>query len=61
MYSPFLTWVVMASLPFYIAISAGMTPLFRTRLDEKFKRGAEKPGLPRRKRSRDRNAEGDGR
>src|SRR3984957_5635254 len=24
-YSPFLTWIVMASLPFYIAISAGMT------------------------------------
>src|ERR1700676_4690766 len=41
LYSPFLTWVVMASLPFYIAISAGMTPLFRARLDEKFKRGAE--------------------
>src|SRR6202040_3639096 len=40
-YSPFLTWIVMASLPFYIAISAGMTPLFRARLDEKFKRGAE--------------------
>src|SRR6202051_989595 len=40
-YSPFLTFVVMASLPFYIAISAGMTPLFRARLDEKFKRGAE--------------------
>src|ERR1700681_114482 len=41
LYSPFLTWVVMASLPFYMAISAGLTPLFRARLDEKFKRGAE--------------------
>ena len=41
LYSPFLTWVVVASLPFYVAISAGMTPLFRSRLDEKFKRGAE--------------------
>src|SRR5260370_29751398 len=41
LYSPFLTWVVIASLPFYIAVSAGMTPLFRARLDEKFKRGAE--------------------
>ena len=29
------------SLPFYIAISAGATPLFRRRLDEKFQRGAE--------------------
>jgi subfamily B ATP-binding cassette protein HlyB/CyaB len=41
LYSPFLTWVVMASLPFYIAISAATTPLFRARLDEKFRRGAE--------------------
>ncbi len=40
-YAPFLTWVVLASFPFYIAISAGVTPLFRRRLDEKFKRGAE--------------------
>src|SRR6185437_377257 len=29
------------SFPFYIAISAGATPLFRRRLDEKFIRGAE--------------------
>src|SRR6202051_3653422 len=40
-YSPFLTFVVMASLPFYIAISAGVTPQFRRLLDEKFRRGAE--------------------
>jgi subfamily B ATP-binding cassette protein HlyB/CyaB len=40
-YSPFLTWIVLASLPFYVVISVLMTPLFRTRLDEKFKRGAE--------------------
>ena len=40
-YSPMLTCVVLASLPFYIAISAGATPLFRRRLDEKFRRGAE--------------------
>src|SRR5207253_1746958 len=39
-YSPLLTMVVLASLPFYIAISAGATPLFRRRLDEKFARGA---------------------
>jgi len=36
-----LTWVVLGSFPFYIAISAGATPLFRRRLDEKFQRGAE--------------------
>jgi ATP-binding cassette, subfamily B, bacterial HlyB/CyaB len=32
---------VLASFPFYIAISALATPLFRRRLDEKFARGAE--------------------
>jgi subfamily B ATP-binding cassette protein HlyB/CyaB len=40
-YSPFLTWVVLAAFPFYIGISAGATPIFRRRLDEKFQRGAE--------------------
>ena len=40
-YSPLLTFVVLGSFPFYIAISAGATPLFRQRLDEKFRRGAE--------------------
>jgi ATP-binding cassette, subfamily B, bacterial HlyB/CyaB len=40
-YSLFLTALVLASFPFYIAISAGVTPLFRRRLQEKFNRGAE--------------------
>jgi subfamily B ATP-binding cassette protein HlyB/CyaB len=40
-YSPLLTWIVLGSFPFYIAISMGATPLFRRRLDEKFRRGAE--------------------
>src|SRR5882724_10577026 len=40
-YSPLLTAIVLAAFPLYIAISAGATPLFRRRLDEKFKRGAE--------------------
>jgi subfamily B ATP-binding cassette protein HlyB/CyaB len=40
-YSPLLTWIVIASFPFYIALSAGVTPIFRRRLDEKFDRGAE--------------------
>ncbi|HEY5797592.1 MAG TPA: type I secretion system permease/ATPase [Bosea sp. (in: a-proteobacteria)] len=40
-YSPLLTWIVLASLPVYIAISAGVTPLFRRYLDDKFARGAE--------------------
>ena len=40
-YSPFLTYIVLGSLPLYILISAGATPLFRRRLEEKFERGAE--------------------
>jgi subfamily B ATP-binding cassette protein HlyB/CyaB len=40
-YSPLLTFVVLGSFPFYIGISALATPLFRRRLDEKFRRGAE--------------------
>jgi len=40
-YSPFLTWIVVGSFPFYIAISAAVAPIFRERLDKKFDRGAE--------------------
>ena len=40
-YAPLLTWIVIGSFPFYIALSAGVTPIFRRRLDEKFNRGAE--------------------
>jgi subfamily B ATP-binding cassette protein HlyB/CyaB len=40
-YSPFLTWIVIASFPFYVVLSALATPVFRRRLDEKFNRGAE--------------------
>src|SRR5215475_11937839 len=40
-YSGLLTAIVLGAFPFYIAISAGATPLFRRRLDEKFRRGAE--------------------
>jgi len=40
-YSAILTGIVVASFPFYIAISAAATPLFQKRLDEKFQRGAE--------------------
>jgi ATP-binding cassette, subfamily B, bacterial HlyB/CyaB len=38
LYSPLLTWIVLASFPLYIGISAGATPLFRRRLDVKFQR-----------------------
>jgi len=40
-YAPLLTWIVIGSFPFYVAISAGVTPAFRRRLEEKFERGAE--------------------
>lgn len=40
-YSPVLTWIVLGSIPFYIALSVVVTPVFRARLHEKFNRGAE--------------------
>lgn len=40
-YSPTLFWVVLGSIPFYILLSAFITPILRKRLDEKFQRGAE--------------------
>ena len=40
-YSSLLTWIIIASFPFYIAVSVVATPIFRRRLDDKFKRGAE--------------------
>jgi len=40
-YSVTLTLIVLVSLPAYVGISMAVTPLFRARLDEKFKRGAE--------------------
>lgn len=40
-YSPLMTCIVLGSFPFYIAISAVATPLFRRRLEDKFRRGAE--------------------
>jgi ATP-binding cassette, subfamily B, bacterial HlyB/CyaB len=40
-YSGWLTLVVLISLPLYVLISVGITPLLRARLNEKFNRGAE--------------------
>lgn len=40
-YSTTLTWVVLGVLPFFVILSAIVTPLFRHRLDEKFNAGAE--------------------
>jgi subfamily B ATP-binding cassette protein HlyB/CyaB len=41
LYSPKLLLVVLVSLPIYIAISVAITPSLKSRLDEKFKRGAD--------------------
>jgi subfamily B ATP-binding cassette protein HlyB/CyaB len=40
-YSPLLTLVVAGALPLYVLLSLGLTPIFRERLNERFKRGAE--------------------
>jgi subfamily B ATP-binding cassette protein HlyB/CyaB len=40
-YSVPLTLIVLASFPFYIGLGAWFAPVFRRRLDEKFRRGAE--------------------
>ena len=40
-YSGWLTLIVLTSLPCYVIVSAAFTPLLRTRLHEKFNRGAE--------------------
>jgi subfamily B ATP-binding cassette protein HlyB/CyaB len=40
-YSPLLTAVVVGAIPFYVLLSAWVTPLLRRRLEEKFSRGAE--------------------
>lgn len=40
-YSGWLTLVVVLSLPCYVLLSVGITPLLRARLHEKFNRGAE--------------------
>jgi len=40
-YSPMLMLIVAATLPLYVVLSLGLTPAFRTRLNEKFKRYAD--------------------
>lgn len=40
-YSAPLTLIVLGSLPFYVLLSIVITPIIRTRLNEKFNRGAE--------------------
>ena len=59
-YSPLLSWIVVASIPFYILISVGVTPWFRLLLDQKFQKSAEKSGVFGRDRNWHRNLEGAG-
>ncbi len=40
-YSPLLTGVVAGAIPFYVILSAWVTPILRRRLEDKFSRGAE--------------------
>jgi len=40
-FSPTLTLIVLAAMPFYVILSVLVTPILRARLDEKFRRGAE--------------------
>ncbi len=40
MYSVKLAWIVVAAIPFYIAIGFLIRPFLKTRIDEKFERGA---------------------
>ncbi|WP_316206867.1 MULTISPECIES: type I secretion system permease/ATPase [unclassified Bradyrhizobium] len=44
-YSPQLTLVVVLSIPFYAAISVGITPALKARVQEKFQRGAVNQSL----------------
>lgn len=41
MYSPGLTAIVIGSIPLYLIISLIATPMLKSRIDEKFRRGAE--------------------
>jgi subfamily B ATP-binding cassette protein HlyB/CyaB len=41
LYSPILTYVVIATIPFYVMLAIFITPILRARLHEKFNRGAE--------------------
>jgi subfamily B ATP-binding cassette protein HlyB/CyaB len=40
-YSPLLTLIVAGALPLYVLLSLGVTPAFRNRLNDRFRRGSE--------------------
>jgi subfamily B ATP-binding cassette protein HlyB/CyaB len=39
-YSPTLTWIVLATIPLYVALSLAVTPALKKRIDQKFQHGA---------------------
>lgn len=41
LYSPWLTFIVICSIPVYVLLSVAVTPEFRRRIEERFNRGAE--------------------
>ncbi len=44
-YSPTLTWVVLGTIPLYLALSAAVSPVLKRRVDLKFRHGAENQGF----------------
>ena len=40
-YAPLLTWIIIGTIPFYLALSLLITPTLKKRLNEKFQRSAE--------------------
>ena len=41
LYSSVLAWIVVATIPLYVTLAIVVTPIFRSRLEEKFRLGAE--------------------
>ncbi len=41
LYSSTLAWIIVATIPLYVILAVVVTPIFRVRLEEKFRRGAE--------------------
>ena len=41
LYSSTLAWIIVATIPLYVILAIVVTPIFRVRLEEKFRRGAE--------------------
>ena len=59
-YSPLLTWIVLGSFPFYIAISAGGDAAVQATAGREVRARRREPSLPGGKRDRGRDAQGDG-